>query len=115
MPRRKTRRSKGQGTIIKRKDRDNKLVAIVRYTDELGKKRVIKRNVSSRTEGDLLIKRMLGEIEQHGAKIIDGERLAFAALANIYSERKLVEPVYKGDTKIAGLRSYKEQKTYLKR
>ena len=114
MPRRKTRRSKGQGTIIKRKDRGNKLVAIVRYTDEAGKKHVIKQYVSSKTEGDLFIKKKMAEIGQHGTSIIDGDRLTLTDLAKIYKDKRLVEPIYKGDTKIAGLRSYKEQQTYLK-
>ncbi len=99
MPREKT------GSIVKRKDRTGLWVR-VKYKDESGQEKVIQRKVETRTEGRLVIKKLLRQIEDHGTKIIDGERLTFTKLADIYRERKLQPPTYKGDTKVSGLRSY---------
>lgn len=93
------------GCIVKRKDRPGLWVR-VKYKDAEGKEKVIQRKVDTRTEGKLVIKKLLREIEDHGAKIIDGDRLTFAKLAEQYKERKLQPPTYKGETKVSGLRSY---------
>src|SRR5262245_46158705 len=93
------------GSIVRRKDRPGLWVR-VKYKDEDGKEKVLQRKVETRTEGKTLIKKLLRKIEDHGTKIIDGERLTFTKLADIYRERKLQPPVYKGDTKVSGLRSY---------
>lgn len=107
MPRQKT------GCVIKRKDRPGWWVRLP-YRDEFGKQRIIQRKVENRTEGGKLLKKLMQDIEQHGAKIIDGDRMTFAQLANHYETRKVFEPVYKEDTKIAGMRSFKSVKSRLK-
>lgn len=88
--------------------------ARVTYRDESGKVRNIKRQVENRTEGKQLLTRLLREIEEHGEQIIDGDTMLFKKLAEIYEERKLIPPVYKGEMKVSGLRSHVAQKVYLK-
>ncbi len=100
------------GCIVKRKDRPGLWVR-VKYKDEAGNEKVVQRKVDNRTEGKLVIKKLLREIEDHGAKIIDGDRLTFAKLAEQYRERKLQPPTYKGETKVSGLRSYDSQRRRL--
>jgi integrase len=89
------------------------------YTDELGKKHNIRRKVGNKTEGKNLLKKLTRDIDQHGSTIIDGDRLAFSKLADIYENEKLVEPHYEEDengekSRVAGLRSYKDMKRKLK-
>ncbi|MGH9755246.1 MAG: integrase [Blastocatellia bacterium] len=88
------------------------------YKDELGRTRNVKRQVGNKTEGNLLLKKLLREIEQHGSSIIDGDKLTFARLADIYKDEKLIEPVYEEDdgvrVRVAGLRSYKGERRRLR-
>jgi integrase len=87
--------------------------ARVEYKDDLGKTRNIKRQVANKTEGKLLLKQLLREIEQHGSQVIDGAKLTFAKLADIYRDEKLIEPVYQDGVRVAGLRSYQGQRRRL--
>jgi integrase len=89
-------------------------VARLDWTDVTGGRRCRKKQVLNKTEGGKLLKKWLKELGEHGETIIDGERMKFRRLAEVYGGRKLVEPVYKGETKVAGLRSHQTQKTYLK-
>lgn len=107
MPRQKT------GSVIRRKDRPGWWVRLP-YKDELGRQRVIQRKVENKTEGGKLLKKLMTDIDAHGAKIIDGDRMSFAQLAEHYEKRKVFAPVYKEDTKVAGMRSYKSVKSRLK-
>src|SRR5262245_3154658 len=100
------------GSIVKRKDRPG-LWARVSYVDENSKVKATWKKVENRSEGQRVIKEMLRKIDDHGARIIEGERMTFGQLADIYEEQKLVEPVYKGETRISGMRSWKHQRYYL--
>ena len=70
---------KAEGSIITRSDRPG-LWARVTYSDNLGRQRVIQRRVGNRSEGKLLLKKLLHEIEERSAQILDGDRLAFQKL-----------------------------------
>jgi hypothetical protein len=94
----------------KRKSR----VARLTYKDELGKTRNIKRQVANRKEGSNLLKKLLRDIDQHSSTIIDGDKLTFSKLADIYCDEKPIEPVYEDGARVAGLRSYKSQRGRLK-
>ncbi len=107
MPRQKT------GSVIKRSDRPGWWVRLP-YKDDLGKQRLIQRKVENKTEGQKLLKKLLNEIEQHGSNIIDGDRMTFEQLATHFEQRKVFAPVYKNETKVAGMRSYKSVKSRLK-
>jgi integrase len=89
-------------------------VARLVYRDELGNKREIRRQVDTITEGRELLRKMEREIGQHGPRIIDGAKLLFSELADLYEKEKLVEPVYEDNIRVAGLRSYKSLKRRLK-
>lgn len=88
--------------------------ARITYRDESGKVRNIKRQVENRTEGKQILSKLIREIEEHGEQIIDGDSMTFKKLAEIYEERKLMPPVYKGETKVSGLRSHQTMKVFLK-
>jgi integrase len=89
-------------------------VARLVYRDELGNKKEIRRQVDTLTEGRELLKKMEREIEQHGPKIIDGQKLLFSELADKYEEEKLFEPEYEDGVRVAGLRSWQSLKRRLK-
>ncbi len=85
------------------------------WVDEAtGKDQCRKKKVASKTEGRLTVKKWIGELHNHGKQILDGDRLTFANLAQIYQDKKLIEPVYQGDSLVAGLRSWKTQRRRLK-
>lgn len=102
-----------EGSVITRSDRPG-LWARVTYSDNLGRRRVIQRRVITRTEGKLLLKKLLREIEERGAQIIEGERLTFAKLAIVYEEHRLFEPTITPSGKVIGLKSYKSVRRRLK-
>lgn len=82
--------------------------ARITYTDASGKRRNICRAVENKTEGYLLLKKLKRELEDHGEQRIDAEKMTFRQLAEVYSQRKLVPAEYQGETKVRGLRSYKQ-------
>lgn len=96
---------KSEGSIITRSDRPG-LWARVTYRDQFGKQRVFQRRVSNRSEGKLLLKKKLREIEEYGAAVIEGDRLSFEKLAVIYEEKRLFEPTVTKSGKAVGLKSY---------
>jgi integrase len=89
-------------------------IARVTFPSEEGKRRNVKRAVISKTEGKLLLKRLINEIDDHGESTVDGDRLTFHRLAEIYAEYKLTPPVYKAETRVSGLRSFRSQRTHLR-
>lgn len=102
-----------KGSIIERTDRPG-LWARVTYVDNLGRRRVIQRKVDSRTEGKLLLKKLLREIDDHGAQILDGDRLTFRDLAKVYEEKRLFEPTITPSGKAIGLKSFKSVRRRLR-
>lgn len=107
MPRPKT------GCIVKRKDRPGLWVR-VSHVDQAGKTKIIQRKVENRTEGKLLIKKLLRELEDHTHTIVDGERMTFAQLAKEYEQKRLIAPVYEGEHRVAGLKSLTQAKLYVR-
>ncbi|MGH9855667.1 MAG: tyrosine-type recombinase/integrase, partial [Blastocatellia bacterium] len=75
---------------------------------------MIQRRVVNRTEGKLLLKKLLREIEEHGSRIIDGDRLTFTKLAQVYEEKRLFEPTITPSGKTIGLKSYQMLRRRLK-
>ena len=51
-------------------------VARLTYKDELGRTRNIKRQVGNKTEGNIMLKKLLRDIDQHGSTIIEGNKLS---------------------------------------
>lgn len=83
------------------------------YTDATGKVRTIKRQVANKTEGNLLLKKLLRDLEDGGARILDGEKMTFHRLAQEYEKARLFAPIMKDGMRVAGLKSYKLEKARL--
>src|SRR5262249_45614729 len=100
------------GYVFKDKT-DGKFYARVTYRDQTGKVRNVKRVVENKTEGKQLLKKLIAEIEERGQPAIDAHHLTFNKLADIYEERKLAAPVYRGDERVSGLLGHRTQKHHL--
>jgi integrase len=100
-----------KGSIV---ERDKKLYARVQFTDEQGRKRDLWRTAESRTHAKEIIKRILREVEDSGAKILDAARVTFVQLADYYLDNYLVEARYENEIKVSGLRSLATPKYQLK-
>lgn len=98
---------------VKFDDQRGLYVARVTYTDEQGKRRDLRRTAETKPEASRALRRLLRNLDDHGGRIVDGARMTFNELADIYAERKLVEPVYKGETRVSGLRSWRAQRGLL--
>jgi integrase len=95
-------------------DKDGKLWARLTFTDEItGNRKNIKRRVETRTEGRELLKKLIREFDDNGGKSIETDKLTFVQVADIYKKTKIHAPVYVGDRKVAGMRSYKNVHTHL--
>jgi hypothetical protein len=87
------------------------------YQDGGGKRRNVKwliEEALNQTEAEDELIRVLGEFEDRGERALDGHRMIFRKLAKIYQERKLIPAVYVGDRKVAGLRSWKTPRAFLR-
>lgn len=61
-----------------------------------------------------LLAQLQRELADHGTQSIDGARLTFQKLADLYKEKRLTEPIYRDGQKVAGLRSWQDQQHRLK-
>lgn len=95
---------------------DERKLFVVRltYHDEAGKRRDLRRTADTKTEALRLLTTLKRDLDDGGAQSIDGDRLTFRKLADIYQEKRLTEPVYRDGQKVAGLRSWKDQRCRLK-
>ena len=84
------------------------------YTDVTGRVRNIKRQVPNKTAGNLLLKKLLRDLEDGGERILDGEKMTFHRLAQEYEKARLFPPILKDGIKLAGLKSYKFAKLNLR-
>lgn len=101
------------GSVIPDKKRGG-FTARLTYHDGNGNRKDVRRHTETKTEANRLLNQLKRELEDGGAKSIDADRLTFQKLADAYSEERLTEPVYRGDEKVAGLRSWKDQQRRLK-
>lgn len=99
---------------IKYHDGFKAYIVRITYVDDLGKRHDLRRQAETITEAKAVLKKLKRDLEDHGPAIIDGERLTFKRLAEIYETRRLQPPVYKGETRIAGLRSWRTQRLFLR-
>lgn len=98
------------------KDKDTKKwVARVTYTDEAGKRRNVKRYCETKTEARIKLDELRRTITDRGEQAIDGDKLKFRDVAERYEKTKLIEPVYVGEKKVAGMRSLYVPKLYVKK
>lgn len=87
----------------------------VSYVGNDGKRHErLKKNIQTKTEARKVLKSFLEGLEQRGQKAVEGDKLNFRKLAQIYEEQHVFEAQYVQDRKVAGLRSVASVKTYLK-
>lgn len=94
--------------------RKGKIYARITYTDASGKRRDLMRLAESKTQAKELATQMLRDLRDHGARVIDADRMTFADLAKFYEEDRLVPAQYRDGRKVTGLRSLAVPKLYLK-
>jgi integrase len=82
-------------------------VARLDFTDESGKRRIIRRYCATKTEANQKRLEILRSVEDRGEKAIEGDKLTFKTLAEKYKEVKLIPAQYVNKRKVAGLRSFK--------
>lgn len=100
------------GFIVKRNGR---IYVRVSYTDASGKRRELMRRAENRPEAKKLLKKLLSELDApNREQRIEGDKMTFNQLAEIFKARRIIAPQYQGDRKIAGMRSYKRQLGFLK-
>lgn len=89
-------------------------IARVTLTDSTGKRKNVKRHAENKTEARELQKKLLRQIEDRGEQAIEGDRLTFDKLADVYEKHKAKPPEYHDERKVRGLRSYRNVLTHLK-
>jgi hypothetical protein len=78
--------------------------ARVYWTDSAGRKRRTERQARTVSEARQFRLDILRELEQ-GPEAFEAAKLTFRELAEKFSEKKLVEPLYVGDTRVKGQRT----------
>ena len=94
--------------------RDGKIYARVTFTDATGKRRDISKLAESKTHARELSAQMMLEYQNQGTSFIDANRMTFKELAEKFAEDRLQPAVYKGDTRVSGMRSWQRQRGFLK-
>lgn len=84
--------------------------ARVRYHDENGRRKERRKLARNRTDAAKKIKLMLRELDDRGSRALDAS-MTFAKWASHFEKTYLVEPEYRGDSKVTGLRSWKKVKS----
>src|SRR5262245_46395709 len=87
--------------------------ARVYWTDSAGRKRRTERQARTVSEARPFRLDILRELEQ-GPEAFEAATLVFRELAGKFEEKKLVEPLYVGDTRVKGQRTWKQQRGFLK-
>lgn len=100
------------GWIVKREGR---IYVRLTYKDAAGKRRELMRRAEDRKHANQLRRQLLTELDApNPERRIEGARMTFAELATLYKERRIVAPEYQADRKIAGMRSWERQLSFLK-
>jgi hypothetical protein len=98
-----------------------KYLVRVTYFDSRGKRHDLRRLVETRTDAKELRKKLLRDLDDHGHELIDGEKLTFAKLAEIYTAHNysrqsiaaLVEPVWRPRCSAICAQSVESAKFYI--
>lgn len=88
--------------------------ARVPYTDSQGRRRYIERKGRNLSHAKELRHQLLAELAESGPEAIAADKMTFAELARMFEAAKLVEPVYAGNTRVSGMRTWRRQKGFLK-
>jgi integrase len=105
-----------RGYVSKDK-RSGKWFARITVTDSRGKRVNIRRTAESKGEASKLLKTLTTKIEkgtEEGLEMIKQEKITFQELAESYRKFKVKPAEYRGDRKIAGLRSLRTTEIRIK-
>jgi integrase len=109
MPQRKTS-NKRRGAI---RNRDGKLFARLTWMKPDGKRAEREQRVLTKTEGYRLIDDWVRELERHGDKARDRQKMTFSDLADHVRDRHFVEPIERDGRRISGVRTWKDRRQML--
>lgn len=84
------------------------------FTDANGKRRNVRRLATSESNAKAELRKALNKQDQQGERAVEGDRLRFAKLIEIYTKKKVFAARYVGDTKVGGLRSLAHVKMLIK-
>lgn len=95
-------------------ERNGKWYARIRWTESNGKRRDAWFPAKNKTHASQIIEQKIGDLKTVGPRSIDGDRVKFSQLAQVYQERKLIPARFVGSTKVAGLKNHKTPRTILR-
>jgi len=104
-----------RGFIVKR---DGRFYVRISYTDQLGKRRELMRRARDKQHAKQLQKELAKQLDSAGDNQraeLDAAKMTFAKVAAMYEAIRLIPAVYVGDRKVAGLRSLRTPKAFLRR
>ena len=105
-----------KGSVV---ERGGRLYVRVAYTDDLGRRRELMRRAQNKKHARELQKQLVKQLASaepgNQRAELDAQKLTFAKAAAAYEAQRLIPAQYVGDRKVAGLRSLKTPKAYLKR
>lgn len=106
-------RRKYEGVIWRKIKGKDVPFARVYWTDSAGCKRRTERKAQTVSEARQFRLDIMRELE-NGPEVFEARTVTFQELANKYAEKKLVEPLYAGDTRVKGQRAWQRQRGFLK-
>ncbi len=78
---------------------------LYQFTNNNGKRRNIRRLATSESNAKAELRKALNKQDQQGERAVEGDKLKFAKLIEIYTKKKVFAAKYVGETKVGGLRS----------
>ncbi|MGE0128062.1 MAG: tyrosine-type recombinase/integrase [Blastocatellales bacterium] len=93
--------------VARRKDKKGrvKFFARIVWTLPDGTTRSKEKAATSKTHARTLADQLAGQFNQHGPETIEAEKMTFEALAEAYKKARVIEAVYDGEIKVAGMRA----------
>jgi integrase len=79
-----------------------------------GKRKEKLRPAKNRTQARELIKVMRRELDQGGQTALESDKITFKQIAEQYQKIRVIKPVFQNGIKVAGMRSYKRQFSFMK-
>ncbi|MDQ3798173.1 MAG: hypothetical protein M3384_01875 [Acidobacteriota bacterium] len=86
-------------------EKSGRLYARYQYKDDNGKPREKYEPIADKRKARSTVEKMRHEHENHGAEVLQFDKMTFSELAEKYKHTKLVEAVYGNGVKVAGRRS----------
>lgn len=100
-------------------ERAGKLYVRISYTDSLGKRRELMRRAQNKKHARELKKQLVKQLDSaepgNQRAELDAQKLTFAKVADRYEATRLIPARYVNNRKVAGLRSLRGPKAYIKR